>query len=122
MGTSEQAEEGTVKHQFQRMNQDEQWLEQLSSPQIQQVRNEILQKYISLGKSSRVAECQVDAFLRDREKAQPFIEMRQQAKRNFDDMGLETAVQTTVIFVTCLVTTIGLQYYSAYMVSVNMFR
>ena len=78
----------------------------------------MLQKYIALGKPSEVAEREVDAFLRDREKAQPFIEMRQYAKRKFDDMGLEIVVQTTVIFFLCLFTTIGLQYYNAYMVSV----
>jgi len=114
MGTTEGK---VLAKQFQRMEQDELWLEQLSSPQIQQVRTEMLQKYIACGKSAETAEREVDAFLRDREKAQPFIEMRQYAKRKFDDMGLEIIVQTTTIFFVCLFATIGLQYYSAYMVS-----
>lgn len=118
MGTSE-AEGKVLAKQFQRMEQDELWLEQLQTPQIQEVRKEMLQKYIALGKSSDVAELEVDAFLRDRERAKPFVEMRQYAKRKFDDMGLEIVVQTTVITLFCLFCTIGLQYYSAYMVSAS---
>ena len=80
------------------------------------MRTELLNKYISLGKPKELAEKEVDAFLSDREKAQPFIEMRRYAKRKMDDMGLEVVVQTAIIFFVCLFATIGLQYYTAYMV------
>ncbi len=116
MGTTE-AEGKILAKQFQRMEQDQLWEEQLKTPQIQQVRDEMLQKYISLGKSADRAEREVDAFLRDRERAQPFIEMRQYAKRKFDDMGLEIVFQTATITFFCLFTTLALQYHAAYVVS-----
>jgi hypothetical protein len=116
MGTSE----AKVATHYPRVDQDDLWLQQLETPQIQQVRSEMLAKYISLGKSSEQAEKEVDEFLHDRERAQPFVEMRQYAKRKFDDMGLEIVFQTSFIFLFCLFATLGLQYYSAYMVSENV--
>lgn len=113
MGTSE----AEVATHYPRVDPDELWLQQLETPQIQQVRSEMLAKYISLGKSAEQAEKEVDEFLHDRERAQPFVEMRQYAKRKFDDMGLEIVFQTSFIFLFCLFATLGLQYYSAYMVS-----
>lgn len=113
----DEAEGKALAKQFQRLEQDDLWLEQLNTPQIQEVRSEMVAKYIACGKPSDVAEQEVDAFLRDRERAQPFVEMRQYAKHKFDDMGLEIVVQTAVICLFCLFATIGLQYHSAYMVS-----
>lgn len=116
MGTTE-AEGNALTEQFQRMEQDQLWEEQLQTPQIQQVRDEMLQKYISLGKSTETAEREVDAFLRDRQRAEPFVEMRQYAKRKFDDMGLEIVFQTLSITLFCLFVTLGFQYHAAYVVS-----
>lgn len=114
---SAQVSDGSGNMLAQRMKQDELWLEQLQSPEIQQVRSEMLAKYIALGKSDEEAAREVDAFLQDQQRAESFIEMRQYAKRKFDDMGLEIVLQTAVITIFCLVASIGLQYYSAYMVS-----
>lgn len=119
MGTTE-AESKVLTKQLKRMEQDQLWEDQLQTPQIQHVREEMLQKYISFGKSAETAEREVDAFLRDRERAQPFIEMRQYAKRKFDDMGLEIVFQTIAITLVCLFTSLGLQYHAAYVVSTVM--
>lgn len=59
---------------------DDQWLKQLQSTEIQQVRNEIVQKYVQLGKTLEEAQIDVDRFLADPEQSHPYLEMRRSAK------------------------------------------
>ncbi len=59
---------------------DDQWLKQLQSTEIQQVRNEIVQKYVQLGKTLEEAQVDVDRFLADPEQSYPYLEMRRSAK------------------------------------------
>ena len=96
------------------------WLQELQSEEVRKVRRRLVQKYIGMGKNADVAEREVDAFLADPEQSQPFLEMRLSAlKKAYDDMGLGILVQTVAIFIFCLFATLGLQYYTAYMVCVR---
>lgn len=93
------------------------WLQELQSEEVKKVRRELVQKYVGMGKNAQVAEREVDAFLADPKKSQPFLEMRLSAlKKAYDDMGLGILVQTVAIFFFCLLATVGLQYYTAYKV------
>lgn len=93
------------------------WLQELQSEEVKKVRRELVQKYVGMGKNAEVAEREVDAFLADPKKSQPFLEMRLSAlKKAYDDMGLGIIVQTVAIFFFCLFATVGLQYYTAYKV------
>jgi hypothetical protein len=89
----------------------------LQSEEVKKVRRELVQKYVGMGKNAEVAEREVDAFLADPKKLQPFLEMRLSAlKKAYDDMGLGIIVQTVAIFFFCLFATVGLWYYTAYKV------
>jgi hypothetical protein len=115
LGTPETEE---LANQF--IGNQELWLQELQSEEVKKVRRELVQKYVGMGKSAEFAEREVDAFLSDPNKAQPFLEMRLTAlKKAYDDMGLGILVQTVTIFFFCLFATIGLQYYTAYKVSVS---
>ena len=59
---------------------DDQWLKLLQSAEIQQVRSEMVQKYVELGKKREEALVEVDRFLSDPEQSHPYLEMRRSAK------------------------------------------
>jgi hypothetical protein len=113
LGTPETEE---LANQF--IGNQELWLQELQSEEVKKVRRELVQKYVGMGKNTEIAEREVDAFLSDPTKSQPFLEMRLTAlKKAYDDMGLGIIVQTATIFFFCLFATVGLQYYTAYKVS-----
>lgn len=59
---------------------NDQWLQHLQSTEIQQVRCELVQKYVELGKTQEEAQVEVDRFLSDPEQSHPYLEMRRSAK------------------------------------------
>mmetsp|Transcript_27861 Transcript_27861/g.42182 ORF Transcript_27861/g.42182 Transcript_27861/m.42182 type:complete len:168 (+) Transcript_27861:154-657(+) len=58
----------------------QEWMEQLQSSEIQEVRKEMVAKYVSFGKTLEDAEREVDKFLSDPEQSLQYLEMRQYAK------------------------------------------
>lgn len=58
----------------------QEWMEQLQSSEIQEVRREMVAKYLSFGKTLEDAEREVDKFLSDPEQSLQYLEMRQYAK------------------------------------------
>lgn len=52
---------------------------QLQSQEIQDVRKEVVAKYISMGKTEQEAEVEVDKFLSDPEQSLQYLEMRRSA-------------------------------------------
>lgn len=57
----------------------EAWMAQLQSQEIQDVRKEVVAKYISMGKTEQEAEVEVDKFLSDPEQSLQYLEMRRSA-------------------------------------------
>jgi len=58
----------------------QEWMEQLQSTEIQEVRREMVAKYLSFGNTLEEAEKEVDKFLSDPEQSLQYLEMRQYAK------------------------------------------
>jgi len=58
----------------------QEWIEQLQSSEIQEVRQEMVAKYVSFGKTIEDAEKEVDKFLSDPEQSLQYLEMREYAK------------------------------------------
>lgn len=57
------------------------------------IRNELIQKYISLGHSEDYATKEVNYFLEDSERSAQYVEMRRIAMARGNDLGIETWVQ-----------------------------
>lgn len=57
------------------------------------IREELVQKYISLGHSEDYATKEVNYFLEDSERSAQYVEMRRIAMARGNDLGIETWVQ-----------------------------
>jgi len=90
------------------------WQEQLKSEEVQEVRREIIQKYLSMGIDQQKAEQDVDAFLSDREKSLQYLEMRRYAAAQADELGPDFFFQLVGAFLFGLVANVGVKYLSAY--------
>jgi hypothetical protein len=76
---------------------------------------ELVQKYLSAGKSREFAEEEVDKFLSDPERSEQYLEMRRYAKAQANElMGFETVLVIGGSFVLGLVGNVGLKYLLAY--------
>ncbi len=58
----------------------DEWLKQLQSTEIQEVRKELVGKYVELGKTQTEAEIEVDRFLADPDQSGQYLQMRRLAK------------------------------------------
>lgn len=58
----------------------DEWLKQLQSTEIQEVRKELVGKYVELGKTQTEAEIEVDRFLADPDQSGQYLQMRRRAK------------------------------------------
>jgi len=94
------------------LSPDEEWRIQLESDEVKEVRNELIQKYISKGRSMDFAEKEVDKFLSDPEQSRQFLEMRRYAKAQ-NDLGFEGLLQLAGAFTIGLVGQIGFKYLAA---------
>ena len=80
---------------------DRAWMEQIQSKEIQRVREDLIQKFLSHGVSMDVAEREVDSFLYDKKRSQSFVNMRQYAasKKEDDDILEGSALVPGIAFV-----------------------
>jgi hypothetical protein len=67
-------------------SKQEQWRDQLQSKEVQRVREDLLRNFLRHGRSREYAEAEVDEFLSDPERAQPFLEMKRYAASQADDL------------------------------------
>lgn len=84
---------------------NERWMEQLQSTEIQQVRLEMVEKYVELGKTYAEAEVEVDKFLSDPEQSLQYLEMRRYAKSQ-ELVGPELLFQLGGAFALGLIATV----------------
>lgn len=92
------------------------WQEQLKSEEVQEVRRELIQKYLSMGIDRERAERDVDAFLSDREKSLQYLEMRRYAAAQADELGPDFLLQLLGAFFFGFLANVGVKYLSAYKV------
>eukprot|EP00586_Coscinodiscus_wailesii_P019394 CAMPEP_0172501904 /NCGR_PEP_ID=MMETSP1066-20121228/154922_1 /TAXON_ID=671091 /ORGANISM="Coscinodiscus wailesii, Strain CCMP2513" /LENGTH=137 /DNA_ID=CAMNT_0013276953 /DNA_START=92 /DNA_END=502 /DNA_ORIENTATION=+ len=59
----------------------------MTSDQIQKVRQDLISKYLKLGRSRDYAEAEVDKFLNDPERSQQFLAMRQKGAEEVEDLA-----------------------------------
>mmetsp|Transcript_276 Transcript_276/g.367 ORF Transcript_276/g.367 Transcript_276/m.367 type:complete len:165 (-) Transcript_276:270-764(-) len=72
------------------LSQEESWQVYLQSSEVQEVREQLIEKYLSLGRSQEYAEVEIDKFLNDPERSRKFLEMRKYVKSQKDaSMGFE---------------------------------
>jgi len=92
---------------------EEEWRVQLQSAQVQEVRMELIEKYLSAGREMEFAETEVDKFLSDPERSLKYLEMRSYAKRQ-NEMGFEGIFQLGAAFAIGLVGNVGIKYFTAW--------
>ena len=66
---------------------------QMSTEEVLEIRNELIQKYLSIGRSQEYAEAEVDEFIRDEKRSAKYFDMKRYARKEGGVMGFETAVQ-----------------------------
>jgi len=91
----------------------EEWSAQLQSDQVQEVRSELISKYVSQGSTVEFAEVEVDQFLSDPERSLEYMEMRRYAKEQ-NELGFEGALQYGAFFLIGLLGNVGVNYYTAW--------
>lgn len=65
----------------------------------QEVRQELIEKYLAFGKSLDIAESEVDRFLRDPDRSRQFLDMRRYNKAQKDAMlGFESPLMFLAAF------------------------
>lgn len=95
-----------------RLQLKEEWMAQLESDQVQEVRTELIAKYVSQGSTVEFATVEVDKFLSDPERSLEYMEMRRYAKEQ-NELGFEGALQYGAFFLIGLLGNVGANYYSA---------
>jgi len=96
-----------------RLKLEEEWLVQLQSSQVQEVRMELIEKYLSAGREMEFAEKEVDKFLSDPERSLKYLEMRSYAKAQ-NELGFEGVIQLGAAFAIGLVGNVGVKYFTAW--------
>ena len=61
--------------------------------ELETIRKELINKYVSLGHSIEDATSEVEYFLADEERCREYVEMRRKAMARGDDLGIEMIVQ-----------------------------
>ena len=59
---------------------ESEWQARLSSPEVQFIKSELISRYVEHGHSPVQAASEVEQFLQDRTRSEPFLEMRRQAE------------------------------------------
>lgn len=96
------------------LSPEEEWRLQLDSEEVAEVRQELIQKYLSSGRSMEYAEKEVDKFLSDPKRSAQFLEMRRYAKAQANDLGFEFIFQLGGAFAIGLIANVGVKYYASY--------
>lgn len=103
-------------------SEDTDFLERMKSIEIQEVRTELIQKYVELGNDEAVAEEEVDKFLSDPDQSEKFLEMRRYAKSQQEEIDSGLYFQLAGYFFIGLVFTVLPKYINAYKVSLKWFK
>lgn len=91
------------------------WTQGLTTDEVQQVRQELVAKYLQLGRSHEFAEREVDEFLSDRERSEKYLEMRAYAKGSAGaGFSTELVVQLGLAFFLGLGGNVAVKYWAAY--------
>lgn len=61
--------------------------------ELETIRKELIQKYLSMGHSLEDASSEVEYFLADEERSREYVEMRRIAMARGNDLGIEMIVQ-----------------------------
>jgi len=96
-----------------RLKLEEEWRVQLQSDQVQEVRTELIEKYLSKGRDMEFAEKEVDKFLSDPERSLQYLEMRDYAKSQ-NELGFEGVAQLGAAFAIGLIGNVGVKYFTAW--------
>jgi hypothetical protein len=75
-----------------------------------EIRQELIRKYVSVGRTQENAETEVDTFLRDTQRSGEYLEMRMRAKQE-SDLGFEEILQYALAFAIGVFTNFAAQYY-----------
>ncbi len=76
---------------------------------------ELIQKYLSAGKSREYAEEEVDKFLSDPDRSEKYLDMRRYAKAQANElMGFESVMVIGGAFFLGLFGQVGMKYFMAY--------
>jgi len=104
--------EGGVKSRLLNASLHEEWMDQLQSAEMQEVRQEMLAKYVSFGKTSVEAEIEVDKFLSDPEQSLQYLEMRQYAKsQQLMGSNVESLLGLIGAFALGMMGTVAIKYF-----------
>eukprot|EP00816_Leptocylindrus_hargravesii_P004181 CAMPEP_0196804924 /NCGR_PEP_ID=MMETSP1362-20130617/4625_1 /TAXON_ID=163516 /ORGANISM="Leptocylindrus danicus, Strain CCMP1856" /LENGTH=190 /DNA_ID=CAMNT_0042177517 /DNA_START=49 /DNA_END=621 /DNA_ORIENTATION=+ len=91
------------------------WTQALTTDEVQLVRQELVAKYLQLGRSQEYAEREVDEFLSDRERSEKYLEMRAYAKGSAGSgFSTELVVQLGLAFFLGLGGNVAVKYWAAY--------
>lgn len=71
--------------------------------ELDTIRKELIQKYITLGHSEEYASREVNYFLEDAERSKQYVEMRRIAMARGNDLGIENVVQFAAAFLVGMV-------------------
>lgn len=80
------------------MVDNERWVAFVNSEEVRHLRENLVQKYVQLGRSLEYAETEVDEFLRDRKRSEKYIEMRSSVKKATESFTWEDGVQLSLAF------------------------
>ena len=76
---------------------EDQWQLRLQTKEVQEVRQELIKKYVALGRDEAYAESEVDQFLNDPARSLQFLDMKRYAKEH-SELGFETVIQYATAF------------------------
>ena len=95
------------------------WTEKLDSKLLEEVRLELIAKYLERGITEEEAQNEVDAFLADQERAEQYLEMRMYASAQADDLGLGLIVQLVGGFLIGFLISVGPKYFHVFQEAAN---
>ena len=95
------------------------WTEKLDSKLLEEVRLELIAKYLERGITEEEAQNEVDAFLADQERAEQYLEMRMYASAQADDLGLGLIVQLGGGFLIGFLISVGPKYFHVFQEAAN---
>lgn len=88
---------------------------EIKNQEITEVKQELIAKYLSAGKSQDFAEQEVEKFLSDPERSEQYLEMRRYAKAQANElMGFESIFIVGGAFFLGLTGQVGMKYLAAY--------
>lgn len=80
------------------------------------IRKELIQKYITVGHSEEYATREVNYFLEDAERSKQYVEMRRIAMARGNDLGIEEVVQFVAAFLVGMLGSWALDYWHTFQV------